>query len=72
MLVLSVALPPAFSGIIISSRFQVYTRTGTSSLAACVLGFIAAPCMGLSRQADQQLIEDSEPRRSRVAAHAPR
>jgi malonate transporter len=42
MLVLSVALPPAFSGIIISSRFQVYTRTGTSSLALCVLGFIVA------------------------------
>lgn len=44
MLVLSVALPPAFSGVIISSRFQVYTRTGTSSLAVSVLGFvIAAP-----------------------------
>lgn len=42
MLVLSVALPPAFSGIIISSKFQVYTRTGTSSLAVCVLGFIVA------------------------------
>ncbi|MFK8253336.1 transporter YfdV [Ancylobacter terrae] len=42
MLVLSVALPPAFSGIIISSRFQVYTRTGTSSLALSVLGFIVA------------------------------
>lgn len=42
MLVLSVALPPAFSGIIISSRFQVYTRTGTSSLAVSVLGFIVA------------------------------
>ena len=40
MLVLSVALPPAFSGIIISSRYQVYTRTGTSSLAVSVLGFI--------------------------------
>lgn len=42
MLVLSVALPPAFSGIIISSRYQVYTRTGTSSLAVSVLGFIVA------------------------------
>ncbi len=42
MLVLSVTLPPAFSGIIIASRFQVYTRTGTSSLAVCVLGFIIA------------------------------
>lgn len=44
MLVLSVALPPAFSGIIIASKYQVYTRTGTSSLAVSVLGFvIAAP-----------------------------
>jgi malonate transporter len=44
MLVLSVALPPAFSGIIIASQYQVYTRTGTSSLAVSVLGFvIAAP-----------------------------
>lgn len=42
MLVLSVALPPAFSGIIISSRFQVYARTGTSTLAVCVLGFVVA------------------------------
>lgn len=44
MLVLSVALPPAFSGIIIASKYQIYTRTGTSSLAVSVLGFvIAAP-----------------------------
>lgn len=42
MLVLSVALPPAFSGIIISSQYQVYTRTGTSSLAVSVIGFIIA------------------------------
>lgn len=42
MLVLCVALPPAFSGIIISSRFQVYTRTGTSSLAVSVIGFVVA------------------------------
>lgn len=42
MLVLSVTLPPAFSGIIIASRYQVYTRTGTSSLAVSVLGFIVA------------------------------
>lgn len=56
MLVLSVALPPAFSGIIISSRFQVYTRTGTSSLAVSVLGFvISAPRVGLPCQARQQL-----------------
>lgn len=44
MLVLSGALPPAFSGIIISSRFQVYVRTGTSSLAVSVVLFVfAAP-----------------------------
>jgi len=44
MLVLSVALPPAFSGIIIASKYSVYTRTGTSSLAVSMLGFIfAAP-----------------------------
>jgi malonate transporter len=42
MLVLSVALPPAFSGVIIASRYDVYTRTGTSSLAVSVLGFIVA------------------------------
>ncbi|MGL5682064.1 MAG: transporter YfdV [Marinifilaceae bacterium] len=42
MLVLAGALPPAFSGIIISSRFQVYVRTGTSSLAVSVLLFMAA------------------------------
>lgn len=44
MLVLAGELPPAFSGIIIASRFQVYTRTGTSTLAVSVLFFaIAAP-----------------------------
>lgn len=42
MLVLSVALPPAFSGIIISSQYQVYTRTGTSSLAVSVICFVVA------------------------------
>lgn len=42
MLVLAVALPPAFSGIIIASRYQIYTRTGTSSLATSVIGFIVA------------------------------
>lgn len=40
MLVLAGALPPAFSGIIISSRYQVYVRTGTSSLAVSVLLFM--------------------------------
>ncbi|RKS87257.1 hypothetical protein DES39_0477 [Orbus hercynius] len=42
MMVLAGALPPAFSGIIIASRFGVYTRTGTASLAVSVLGFIIA------------------------------
>lgn len=42
MLVLCGALPPAFSGIIISSRYQVYVRTGTSSLAVSVLLFVLA------------------------------
>ena len=42
MLVLAGALPPAFSGIIISSRFQVYVRTGTSSLAVSTLCFAGA------------------------------
>lgn len=40
MMVLAGALPPAFSGIIIASRFNIYTRTGTASLAVSVLGFI--------------------------------
>ena len=40
MLVLAGALPPAFSGIIIGSRFQIYVRTGTSSLAFSILLFM--------------------------------
>ncbi|STE84704.1 transporter YfdV [Escherichia coli] len=46
MMVLAGALPPAFSGIIIASRFNVYTRTGTASLAVSVLGFVrhGSPC----------------------------
>lgn len=44
MIVLAGALPPAFSGTIIASRFNVYTQTGTSTLAVSVMGFvIAAP-----------------------------
>lgn len=44
MTVLVGALPPAFSGIIIASRFQIYTRAGTASLAVSVIGFmITAP-----------------------------
>lgn len=42
MMVLAGALPPAFSGTIIASRFNVYTRTGTASLAVSVIGFIIA------------------------------
>ena len=42
MMVLAGALPPAFSGTIIASRFNVYTRTGTASLAVSVVGFIIA------------------------------
>lgn len=42
MMVLAGALPPAFSGTIIASRFNVYTRTGTASLAVSVMGFIIA------------------------------
>lgn len=42
MLVLAGALPPAFSGIIIGSRYKTYVRTGTSSLAVSVLLFIIA------------------------------
>ncbi|WNN43388.1 MULTISPECIES: transporter YfdV [Winslowiella] len=45
MTVLIGALPPAFSGIIIASRFNVYTRTGTASLAVSVLGFIVTAPM---------------------------
>lgn len=42
MLVLVGALPPAFSGIIMSSRYQLYVRTGTSSLTVSMLLFIIA------------------------------
>jgi len=42
MLVLGVALPPAFSGVIISGQYNVYTRQATSSLAVSVIGFIIA------------------------------
>lgn len=42
MLVLGVALPPAFSGVIISGEYNVYTRQATSSLAVSVIGFIIA------------------------------
>ena len=40
MLVVCVALPPAFSGIIIGSRYNTYVATGTSSLAVSTLLFM--------------------------------
>lgn len=44
MLVMSCALPPAFSGTIISSRYNVYVKNGASSLAVSTLVFaLAAP-----------------------------
>lgn len=42
MLVVCAALPPAFSGIIIASRYNVYVATGTSSLAVSTLLFMGA------------------------------
>lgn len=40
MLVVACALPPAFSGIIIADEYDVYTATGTSSLALSIILFI--------------------------------
>lgn len=42
MMVLAGALPPAFSGIIIGNQYQLYERTGTSSLAFSILLFVVA------------------------------
>ena len=42
MLVMASALPPAMSGIIIASRYNVYVATGTSSLAVSTLLFMGA------------------------------
>lgn len=42
MLVVCGALPPAFSGIIIASRYNTYVATGTSSLAVSTVLFIIA------------------------------
>lgn len=44
MLVLSVALPPAFSGIIISSRYNIYVKEGASTTAVSTVCF-AATCI---------------------------
>lgn len=44
MLVMAGALPPAFSGVIIGSRYQTYVRVGTSSLAISTFLFmLSAP-----------------------------
>lgn len=40
MLVVCAALPPAFSGVIIASRYQTYVATGTSSLALSTILFM--------------------------------
>ena len=42
MLVVSCALPPAFSGIIIADEYDTYVATGTSSLTLSVIVFIGA------------------------------
>lgn len=44
MLCLSTALPPAFSGIIISSRYNIYVQEGANSVAISTIGF-AATCI---------------------------
>ena len=41
MFVLAIALPPAFSGIIISSRYNIYVREGASTVAVSTLVFAA-------------------------------
>ena len=40
MLVVSAALPPAFSGIIIADEYDTYVATGTSSLTLSVILFV--------------------------------
>lgn len=44
MLCLANALPPAFSGIIISSRYNIYVKEGANSVALSTIGF-AATCV---------------------------
>jgi predicted permease len=41
MFVLAIALPPAFSGIIISSRYNIYVRDGASTVAVSTIAFAA-------------------------------
>lgn len=44
MLVMAVALPPAFSGIIISSRYNIYVKEGALTTAVATVAF-AATCL---------------------------
>lgn len=44
MLIMSVALPPAFSGIIISSRYNIYVKEGASTVAVSTVVF-AVTCI---------------------------
>lgn len=44
MLAMAVALPPAFSGIIISSRYNIYVKEGANSVAVSTVCF-AATCI---------------------------
>lgn len=44
MLCLATGLPPAFSGIIISSRYNIYVKEGASSVAVSTVAF-AASCI---------------------------
>lgn len=44
MLCLATGLPPAFSGIIISSRYNIYVKEGASSVAVSTVVF-AASCV---------------------------
>ena len=44
MLCLATGLPPAFSGIIISSRYNIYVKEGASSVALSTVGF-AVSCI---------------------------
>lgn len=44
MLVMAVALPPAFSGIIIASRYNIYVKEGASTTAVATVVF-AATCI---------------------------
>ena len=47
MLVVSAALPPAFSGIIIADEYDTYVATGTSSLTLSVILFVGFCPLGI-------------------------